>query len=61
MRAYGGVDVQLHTFWTSVIGGVFSSTSQLVYLRGKKPRYPVNRRLRVNQSRFGCFGEERVS
>jgi hypothetical protein len=61
MRAYGGVDIQLHAFWTSAIGGVFSSTSQLVYLRGKRSRYPVNRRLGGIQSWFGCFGEERGS
>jgi len=38
---------------------VVSSTPRPLYSRGKRPRYPLYRRLRGTQSRSGRGGEEK--
>jgi len=44
MKAYGGLDVQLHFFLTSRIDGGEWSTSRSGHLRlGREPQYPLNR------------------
>jgi hypothetical protein len=58
MKAYWGVEVQLHAFltlaldegeWSSSQAGCFNS-------RGNCPRYPLDRRLGGSQSRSGRAG-----
>jgi hypothetical protein len=62
MKAYGGVDVYIHIFLTSVLAGVEWSASRPgpLYLRGKSPRYQLDRMLGGPQSRSGKRGEEKI-
>jgi hypothetical protein len=39
---------------------VFNFTPRPLYHRGKRPRYPLDRRLGGPQSRSGRFGEEKI-
>jgi hypothetical protein len=59
MKTYGGVDVQIHVFFTSALAGgwVVSFTPWPPYSRGKSPRYPLYR-LGGLQSRSGRRGEK---
>jgi hypothetical protein len=63
MKAYGGVDVQLHSFfdlgtrWRWVV----SFTPRPLYPQGKSPSYPLDRSLGGPQSRSGRGGEEKNS
>jgi hypothetical protein len=46
MKAYGGVDMWIHVFLTSALVGGECSASRpgpFLYLRGKSPRYPLDR------------------
>jgi hypothetical protein len=45
IKEYGGVDVKIHVFLTSALGGVVSFTLLQLYPRRKSPRYPLDRRL----------------
>jgi hypothetical protein len=62
MKAYGGVDVQIHIFLTSaLIGGKWSASRIGRFTpRGNSPRYPLDRRLGGPQSRSGRRGEEKI-
>jgi hypothetical protein len=42
MKAYGGVDVLIHIFLTSVSGQLYA---QAALPLGKEPQYPLDRRL----------------
>jgi hypothetical protein len=55
MKAYGGVDVQIHIFLTSEVSGPLHAPDALP--GGKSPRYPLDRRLGGPQSRSGRRGE----
>jgi hypothetical protein len=63
MKVYWGVEVYLHSFfdlgtrWRWVV----SFTPRPLYLQGKSPRYPLDRRLGVLQGRSGRYGEEKNS
>jgi hypothetical protein len=50
MKTYGGVEVQIHVFLTRPL-----------YPQGKKPRYPLDRRLGRPRSQSGCGGDEKNS
>jgi hypothetical protein len=58
MKTYGGVEVQLHAVLTSALD-VVTFTDRPLYLRGKSPRYPLDRRLGEPQSRSECRGTEK--
>jgi hypothetical protein len=60
MKAYGGLDVQVHVLFTSALVGVVSFTPLLLYPRGKGPWYPLNIRLGEPQSRFERYGEVKI-
>jgi hypothetical protein len=46
MKVYGGVDVQIHIFLTStLVGSEWSTSRPGRFILGKKPWYPVDRRL----------------
>jgi hypothetical protein len=59
MKAYWAIEIQLHSFFD--IGTrwrwVVSFTPQLLYSQGKRPWYPLDRRLGRPQSRSGRDGE----
>jgi hypothetical protein len=56
MKAYGGVDVKFHIFFTStLVGGEWSASRSAIY-----PRYPLDRRLGGPQTRSGCRGEDKI-
>jgi hypothetical protein len=63
MKAYWGVNVQLHAFfnlgtrWRWVV----SFTPRLLYPQRKSPLYPLDRRLGGPQNRYGRGGEEKNS
>jgi hypothetical protein len=63
MRAYWGVELWLHSFfdfgtrWRWVV----SFTARPLYLQGKSPCYPLDRRLGEPQSRSEHGGEEKIS
>jgi hypothetical protein len=63
MKAYWGVEVQLHAF--SDLGTrrswVVSFTSLPLCSQGKSPWYSLDRRLGEPQSHSGCGGEEKNS
>ena len=58
MEAYGGVDVQVHSFLTSVLDGRgwFSRFGR--FTRGKKSRYPLNMRLGGPKTQSEHFAEK---
>jgi hypothetical protein len=60
MKTYGRVKVQLHDFLTSALDGGELSASRpgCFTLRGKSPRYPLDRRLGGPPSRSGSCGEK---
>jgi hypothetical protein len=62
MKAYRGVDVYIYIFLTSELaGGQWSASRPGRFTRGgKRPRYPLDRRLGGPQSRSGRFGEENI-
>jgi hypothetical protein len=61
MKAYGGVDVQIHVFLTlALVGGVVSFTPLKLYPRGKSSRYPLDRRLGGPLSQSGRYGEVKI-
>jgi hypothetical protein len=55
MMTYGGVDVQTHVSLTSALaGGEWSASSPDRFTpRGKRPLYPLDRRLGERQSQSG--------
>jgi hypothetical protein len=63
MKAYWGEEIYLHAFfdlgtrWKWAV----SFTPRQLYLQGKSPCYPLDRRLHGLQSRSGCSGEEKNS
>jgi hypothetical protein len=63
MKAYWGVEVLFHSFfdlgtrWRWMV----SFTPRPLYLQGRSPRYPLDRRLGGPQSRSGHGGEEKNS
>jgi hypothetical protein len=61
MNAYGGVDVQIHIFLTSVLAGSERSAPHTDQFTpgGKSPRYPLDRRMVGPQIRSGQSGEEK--
>jgi hypothetical protein len=64
IKAYCGVDVQLHAFLTSALDGGEWSASRPAALPpppGKSPWYPLDRRLGRSQSSSGRGGEEKNS
>jgi hypothetical protein len=62
MKAYGGVDVYIHTWSTSALaGGELSGSRPGRFTRREKsPRYPLHRRLGGPQNRSGRFGGEKI-
>jgi hypothetical protein len=63
MKAYWGMEAQLHSFFelgTKWRWGVIF-TLQPLYVQGKSPWYPLDRRLDGLQSRSGRGGEEKNS
>jgi hypothetical protein len=62
MKAYGGVDVHIHVFFTSVLVEREWSASRSCRFtpRGKSPRYPLARKLDGLQSRSGRHGEVKI-
>jgi hypothetical protein len=63
VKAYWVVGIQVEAFLTSVLSGSEWSASRPSYFtpRGKKPRYPLDRRLGMPQNRSGRGGEEKIS
>jgi hypothetical protein len=61
-KAYGGVDVYIHIFFTSALffGEWSASRSGRFTPQGKSPRYPFDSRLGGHQSRSGRLGEEKI-
>jgi hypothetical protein len=59
MSTYGGVEIELHAFLTAALNGGTSRPS--LFAMGKRPRYPLDRRLGGPQSRSGHGGEEKNS
>jgi hypothetical protein len=61
MKAYGGVDVQIHIFLTSaLVEGEWSASRPGRFTPEKSPRYPLYRRLGGPQSRSGQHGEVKI-
>jgi hypothetical protein len=54
MKAYGGVDIEIHILLTSAIVGGEGSASPLY------PQYALNKRLVGPQSRSGRLGEDKI-
>jgi hypothetical protein len=63
MKAYWGVDVQLHTFLILALDGGEWSVSCLGCFtsQGKSMWYPLDRRLGGPRSQSGCSGEGKNS
>jgi hypothetical protein len=63
MKAFGGVEVQLHSFFDLGIRWrwLVSFTHRPLYPQVKNPWYPLNKRLGGPQSRSGWGGEEKNS
>ena len=58
MKAYEGVEVWLHSFFTSVLdGSELSTSSPGHFFSVKEPQCPLNKRLGDPQSQFGHFEE----
>jgi hypothetical protein len=58
MKAYVGVEVWLHSFFTSVLDGrEWSTSSPSCFSSVKEPQCPLNRRLGEPQSQFRHFEE----
>lgn len=55
-KACGGVEVGLHPFLTSVLGGV----EWVNFAPRNRTPYPLNRRLGKRQCRFGRFGGDNL-
>jgi hypothetical protein len=62
MKAYGGVDVQIHIFLTAaLVGGEWSASCPSHFTpRGKSPLYPLDRRFGGPKSQSGQHGEEKI-
>jgi hypothetical protein len=62
MKAYGGADVYIHIFFTSVLaGGKWSASRPGRFTPGETaPPYPLDRRLGGPQYRSGRSGEEKI-
>jgi hypothetical protein len=62
MKAYVGVDVQIHILLTSaLVGGEWSASRTGCFTSGGKSRqYPLDRRLGGLQSRSGRLGEKKI-
>jgi hypothetical protein len=62
MKAYGGVDVEINVSLTSaLVGGEWLvSRPGHFTLRGKSPRYPLDRRLGWPRNRSRQRGEEKM-
>jgi hypothetical protein len=60
MKAYVGVEAQLHTFLTSVLDRGDSSAPCPLYSQGKRSRYPMGTRLGGSQRRPGRCEERNV-
>jgi hypothetical protein len=62
MKAYGGMDVYVHIFLTSVLaGGEQSGWCPSRFTPGEgTPQYPLDRRLGGPQIRSGQHGEEKI-
>jgi hypothetical protein len=56
MKAYRGIEVQLHRIVSSVLE--WSNFTAQPFYRGKLPLYPLTRRLGWLQNGFGCFREK---
>jgi len=57
MKTGGGMEVQLHVFLTSTLGGCeWSASRPCRSIRGKRPGDPFDRRLGGPQNRSGCRG-----
>jgi hypothetical protein len=63
MKAYWGMELQLHAFFGFVTRWryIVTFTPQPLYPHGKSPSYPLDRRLGGPQSRSRCGGEEKIS
>jgi hypothetical protein len=59
METYGGVEVQLHAFLTSAIDGGGQRHALAALPPGKRPRYPLEKRLGGPQSLPGRYGEQK--
>jgi hypothetical protein len=58
MKAYEGLDVQIHIFLTSELaGGDWSASCPC---RGKGPLYPLQSKLSGHQNQFECCEEENI-
>jgi hypothetical protein len=62
MKAYGGLDVEIHIFLTSALAGAELSASRpgRFTLGERAPWYPLDRRLSGPQSRSGRRGDEKI-
>jgi hypothetical protein len=61
MKVYGGVDVKIHISLTSALVGAECQLHALAALPpGKKPQYPLDRRLGGPQRKSGRPGEEKI-
>jgi hypothetical protein len=54
MKAYGRVDAEIHIFFNSaLVGGAISFRLRPLYPWGKRPQYPLDRKLGGKQSQSG--------
>jgi hypothetical protein len=61
MKGYGGVDVEIHIFLISALAvGEWSASRPADLPQGKRPLYPLDRRLGGPQSRSGRREEETI-
>jgi hypothetical protein len=62
MKAYGGVDVLIHIFFTLALpGGEWLASRPGRFIpEEKEPQYPFDRRLGEPQSQSGGCGEEKI-